>query len=70
MQWNVPNASIYESDVKDTPNDPKENEIEEVEDIMPELDLEYLMVIKETTSTTVKKWLRDNSFHSKGTVNG
>ena len=28
------------------------------------------MVIKETTSTTEKKWLRDNIFRSKGTING
>ena len=45
-----------ESDVKDTP-DPKEDETEEVEDIGPEEGLESLMVIKETASTTEKKWL-------------
>ena len=41
-----------------------------MEDIGPEEGLESLMFIKETTSTTEAKWLRDSIFHSKGTVNG
>ena len=58
-----------ESDVKDIPDDSKENKTEEVEDIGLEKGLESFMVVKETTSTTGNKWLRDNIFRSKGVVN-
>ena len=54
-----------ECDVKDIPDDPKEKavaaETDELE-IYHAVEGESLMVIKETTSTTEKKWLRDNIF--------
>ena len=56
--------------MKGTSDDPKENETEEVEDIMPEEGLDFLMVITDTTSKTEKKWLQKNIFCSKGTVKG
>ena len=59
--------------MKDTLDDPKsketEAETEELEIIGP-YEGETLMVIKQTTSTTEKKWLQNNIFHSKGIVNG
>ena len=41
-----------------------------MEDIGPKEGIESLMFIKETTSTIEMKWLPDNIFRSKGTVNG
>ena len=58
-----------ESDVKDPPDDPKENETEEVEETGPVKGLVSLIILKEATLTTEKKWLRNNIFLSKGTVN-
>ena len=62
-----------ESDVKDTPDDPKgketEAETEELEIIGP-YDGKTLMVLKGTTSPIGNKWLRNNIFRLKGTVNG
>ena len=62
-----------ESDENGTPDDPKEKEAKaetkELE-IYHAVEGESLMVIKETTSATEKKSLRNNFFRSKGTVNG
>ena len=46
-----------EGDVKDTPNDPKGNDTEEVEELGPMEGLESLMVLKVTSPTIEKKWL-------------
>ena len=60
-----------ESDVKDAADDdPKENDTEKVQDILPEEDIDSLMVITNTPLITEKKWLRETIFRSKGTVNG
>ena len=62
-----------ESDVNDIPYDPKEKEvaaeIEELE-IYHAVEGESLMIITDTPLDTENKWLRDNIFCSKGTVNG
>ena len=55
-----------ESNVKDTPDDPKEKEAEaetEELEIYHAVEGESLVVLKEATSTTEKKWLRNNIFH-------
>ena len=41
-----------------------------VQDILPEEDIDSLLVITDTTLTAEKKWLRENIFCSTGTVNG
>ena len=57
--------------MKDAPDDdPKENDTEEVHDILPEEDIDSLMVITDTPLITKKKWLRETIFRSKGTVKG
>ena len=55
--------------MKALPDDPKDDETEEVVDTPPEEGLESLLVLQAMTSTTEKKWLRDNIFRSNGTVN-
>ena len=62
-----------ESDVNDIPHDPKEKEVatktEELK-IYHAVEDESLMTITNTPSATENKWLRDNIFRPKGTVNG
>ena len=78
VQWNVPNAStslrmtvlwrIHQMILQRK----KLSETEELEIIHP-YDGETLIVLKETTSRsspTGRKWLQNNIFHSKGTING
>ena len=60
-----------ESDVTIAPaDDPKETDTEEVYDILPEEDIDSLQVITDTPFHTEKKWLWENIFRWKGTVNG
>ena len=66
---NVPNAYIEkESDVKDTLDDPKGKETEELEIDGP-YDGEALTVLKETKSAIEKKWLQNNIFCSRDNMN-
>ena len=46
--------------MNDTPDDPKDKEIEEVEEIGPEEGAKALMGLKEIAPTVEKKWLRKN----------
>ena len=60
-----------ESDVKDAADDdPKENDTEKVQDILPKEDIDSLMVIIDTPLITENKWLWETIFCSKGTVKG
>lgn len=59
-----------ESDVTDAIDDLKENNTEKVQDILPEEDIDSLMVITDAPLITEKKWLRETIFRSKGTVKG
>ena len=57
-------------DEPDTQVDPKDKELEEVEEIEAKKDGEALLVLQESMPTVEKKWLWKNIFHSTGILYG
>ena len=58
--------------MKDTPDDPKGKETEEVEEVGPwrALKLPWSLTKLHLQTTVDNKWLQNNIFRSTGTVNG